>query len=125
VTHSDSSTRANILNEQFSSVFNKDEYIATIKNKGPSPFPSMGSFTVSSEGVKKLLDGLNIHKAAGPDGIPARVLKELSDELAPVLALFLPYQSRCLTGGMEGSQRHPPSSKREREISQKTTDLCH
>ena len=43
---------------------------------------------MSAEGVQKLLDGLNIHKASGPDGIPSRLLKELSKELAPVFALF-------------------------------------
>ena len=88
VTYSDSMTKAYILNEQFSSVFNKNEDKTTIKNKGSSPFPSMDPFTVSTEGVQKLLDGLNIHKASGPDGIPSRLLKELSKELAPVLALF-------------------------------------
>ena len=88
VTYSDSMTKANILNTQFSSVFNKNEDKTTIKNKGPSPYPSMDSITVSTEGVQKLLDGLNIHKASGPDGIPSRLLKELSHELAPVLALF-------------------------------------
>ena len=40
-------------------------------------------------GVSKLLNGLNIHKASGPDGLSqARVLKECTSEIAPILALI-------------------------------------
>ena len=42
--------------------------------------------TVDPAGVAKLLAKLNIHKASGPDGLNARVLKECSSEVAPVLA---------------------------------------
>ena len=44
--------------------------------------------TVDPKGVAKLLDGLNIHKAPGPDGLNARVLKECSNEISPILALI-------------------------------------
>ena len=46
----------------------------------------MGDITVDPKGVAKLLDGLNVHKASGPDGLNARVLKECSDEISPILA---------------------------------------
>ena len=36
----------------------------------------------------KLLNNSKIHKAPGPDGLSARVLKECSSEIAPFLALF-------------------------------------
>ena len=36
----------------------------------------MGEITVDPKGVTKLLNNLNIHKAPGPDGLSARVLKE-------------------------------------------------
>ena len=36
----------------------------------------------------KLLNGLNKHKASGPDGLSARVLKECSSEIAPILTLI-------------------------------------
>ena len=36
----------------------------------------------------KLLDGLNVHKASGPDGLNARVLKECSNEISTKLALI-------------------------------------
>ena len=48
----------------------------------------MGNITVDPKGVTKLLDGLNVHKASGPDGLNARVLKECSNEISPILALI-------------------------------------
>ena len=48
----------------------------------------MGDITVDPKGVAKLLDGLNVHKAPGLDGLNARVLKERSNEISPILALF-------------------------------------
>ena len=48
----------------------------------------MGEITVDSKGVFKLLNGLNINKASAPDGLGARVLKECSSEIAPILALI-------------------------------------
>lgn len=38
--------------------------------------------------MQKLLAGLEPHKATGPDEIPGRLLKELSEELAPVFRLL-------------------------------------
>ena len=48
----------------------------------------MGEITVDPKGVLKLLNNLNIHKASGPDGLSARVLKECSSEISPMLALI-------------------------------------
>ena len=48
----------------------------------------MGDITVDPKGVAKLLDGLNVHKAPGQDGLNARVLKECSNEISPILALI-------------------------------------
>ena len=48
----------------------------------------MGDITVDPKGVSKLLDGLNIHKASGPDGLNTRVIKERSNEISPILALI-------------------------------------
>ena len=45
----------------------------------------MPSITVSVKGVRKLLRGLNIHKATGPDHIPTRLLHDFADELAPIM----------------------------------------
>ena len=48
----------------------------------------MGEITVDPKGVLKLLNGLIIHKAPGPDDLSARVLKECSSEIAPILTLI-------------------------------------
>ena len=48
----------------------------------------MGEITVDPKGVMKLLNNLNMHKASGPDGLSARVLKECSSEISPMLAFI-------------------------------------
>ena len=48
----------------------------------------MGDITVDPKRVAKLFDRLNVHKAPGPDGLNARVLKECSNEISPILALI-------------------------------------
>ena len=45
----------------------------------------IGDINVTEQGVSKLLKDLKVHKASGPDKIPNRVLRELADEIAPVL----------------------------------------
>ena len=84
IQYSDPTTKANILNDQFSSVFNSAEDPSTIKELTSPPNTSMPKIDVDVNGVQKLLAGLNIHKAAGPDGITTRILKDFSPELAPV-----------------------------------------
>ena len=46
----------------------------------------MPNTMIHLNGIKKLLDGLDCNKATGPDIIPARVLKECSTVLVPILA---------------------------------------
>ena len=87
ILKTDSKEKANICNRQFQSAFTREEY-SDPPSKGASPFSSMGDITVDPKGVTKLLDGLNIHKASGPDGLNARVLKECSNEISPTLALI-------------------------------------
>ena len=48
----------------------------------------MKDITMREEGVSKLLQKTNPRKASGPDMIPARLLKECADELAPILAVI-------------------------------------
>ena len=54
--------------------------------KAASPFSSMGDITVDPKVVAKLLGGLNVNKAFGPDGLNARELKECSNEISSRLA---------------------------------------
>ena len=48
----------------------------------------MEEFFILEEGLKKWLRKSNPSKASGPDMIPARLLKECADELAPTLAII-------------------------------------
>ena len=43
---------------------------------------------IENGGIQKLLEQLNPHKAAGPDGIKATILKELAKEIAPILKII-------------------------------------
>ena len=74
-------------NEQFQSAFTRETY-SEIPSKGNSPFTLMCEITVDPKGVLKLLNGLKVHKAPGPDGLSARVLKECSSEIAPIFAFI-------------------------------------
>ena len=85
ILESDTRDKANICNRQFELAFTR-ETDDDLPSKGDSPFPAMEDITVDPAGVAKLLAKLNIHKASGPDGLNARVLKECSSEVAPVLA---------------------------------------
>ena len=49
--------------------------------------PIMSDFKFTSNGIEKLMKGLNAHKTPGPDNLSPRLLKELSSEIAPLLQL--------------------------------------
>ena len=87
ILETDTLDKANICNRQFQSAFTR-ESDTEIPSKGTSPFTPMGEITVDPNGVLKLLNNLKIHKASGPDGLSARVLKACSSEMAPILALI-------------------------------------
>ena len=78
--HSD--PKAGVLIRQFASVFTSDN-ISDLPDLGPSPHPPMNGIIINNQGIVKLLKNLNPHKATGPDGIPARLLKETAAEIAP------------------------------------------
>jgi hypothetical protein len=83
VAYSDNKTKAEILNDQFVSVFSKED--ETIPDLGHSNHPTLPPITVECSGVRKLLRDINPHKASGPDKISSQFLKESADELAPAL----------------------------------------
>ena len=87
ILKTDTIDKANICYRQFQSAFTR-ESDAEIPFKGTSPFTPMGEITVDHNGVLKLFNNLKINKASGPDGLSARVLKECSSEIAPILALI-------------------------------------
>ena len=73
------------LNTYYHSVFTFDD--------GRTPPPVFASKTeekiedvyIATEQVEEVLQGLNPNKAAGPDGVESRILKECAKELAPNL----------------------------------------
>ena len=50
--------------------------------------PDIPDVDIQIEGVTKLLQELDSHKATGPDSIPANLLKHTALQIAPVLALI-------------------------------------
>ena len=62
--HSDTPTKASILNQQFQSVYTKKD-IHNMPHMGSSPFPTMDNIRVSQAGIYKLLRGLKPFKALG------------------------------------------------------------
>ena len=82
--HSDTSSKAEILNNQFHSVYTKED-LSNMPSKGDSPHSTMDNIHVGVNGVCKLLKGLNVHKATGPDAVPTRFLHDFAVELAPIM----------------------------------------
>lgn len=89
VIYSDDSAKANVLNDFF-----RDQTILNDKNTIlPDLIPytvenSLNSLTFTPDEVESILNALPLGKAAGPDGINNRILRELSKELAPPICSF-------------------------------------
>ena len=94
--HADPVDKANILNRQYESVFTKEKEDEDTPVLEGNPYPEMPSIMISEEVVLKLLKKINPHKASGPDMIPACILKDLSDVIAPILTMIF---QRTLTLG--------------------------
>ena len=105
--HSDSQDQANILNQQFCSVFTKDKGDPT-PTINSEPTPTIQDLTsISARGVEKLLSTIKDNKASGPDNIPNRLLRELAPQLSHVLAVIF---TQSLTSG------HLPKDWKEANI---------
>ena len=81
---SEDKQKAEALNDQFRSVFNK-ESTGQIPNLGRSPFPDITRLNTSSVGVLDQLRKLNPSKAQGQDGIPPWFLWTYAEQLAASL----------------------------------------
>ncbi|XP_072030539.1 uncharacterized protein [Amphiura filiformis] len=79
--------QANILNQQFANVFT-DDSSAELPDLGPASCAPISKIHVNCHGVAKLLRNLKPHKASGPDGVPAKLLKEVAEEIAPAVTLL-------------------------------------
>ena len=93
--------------------------------KPDADYPIMPDFKLTSNGIEKLLKGLNAHKAPGPDALSPRLLKELSSEIAPLLQLV--YQKSLDTSCIpeDWCKANITPTKRDQRISQKTTTQSH
>ena len=48
-------------------------------------YPTISDINIDVEGVDKLLKNINVKKASGPDGVSSQILRDLSEELSPVI----------------------------------------
>ena len=85
INHSDSIMKSNILNDQFTSVFTVED--KTIQKMNLANHPSVQPITFNRKGVLKLLKDIYPYKATGPDAIPGRLLKSLSDVVEDILTM--------------------------------------
>ena len=85
---SDSKGKADILVEQFQSVFTKitDSIMPNMSNR---TIPKMDEIVIDNKGVEKLLSNLKTSKSTGPDSIP--VLKTCATELSMGLSTIFQY----------------------------------
>ena len=88
-TTSDNEQIANILNDQFSLVFNRN----VAENTSSSYTYTSGSNDMEAlqfnvQDIAKRLNNLNCYKSAGPDCIHPKILKELGDVIAVPLKLI-------------------------------------
>ena len=95
ILHSDPLRKANILNQQFTSVFSSDDG-SPLPELPDVDHPVMEEITVNLNGVIKLLKNLKSFTACGPDAIPTRLLKETAEEVAPAVRLL--FQATILQG---------------------------
>ena len=106
----DPTAKAETLNRQFQSVFSEgrhytdEEFSAKCKMTGNPPDNILSDIEVKEEGIKKLLAKLNPHKAVGPDKISPRILRDLAEEIAPILTII--YQSSLNTGHVPSDWRN-------------------
>ena len=79
--------KAELLNDYFSSVFTNEAVgeIPIIPLKHVNQL--LTEIQITNEMILKQLKGINISKSPGPDGIHAKVLHELADEMAPILLI--------------------------------------
>ncbi|MEW8547734.1 MAG: endonuclease/exonuclease/phosphatase family protein, partial [Candidatus Thiodiazotropha sp.] len=95
--------KAELLNKQFQCAFSSSEEVTqeefstdysmpTEENQ----FPVLDNIDITLNGITKLLKDLNPNKSPGPDNLGPRVLKELAEDIAPILLVI--FQKSLDTG---------------------------
>ena len=79
--------KASFLNEYFATVFTKKDS-SDVPFLDDYLFPDISPIGITNDGIFALLLNLKFHKASGPDGIPASLLKNLAKTLAPPLTII-------------------------------------
>lgn len=119
--HSNPSAKADILNEQFCSVFTEED-LDNLPDLGESLYPNMPGIVIVTAGVRKLMKILNAHKAAGADNIPCRLLAIAVHEIAPDSHISSNGSSRLMRSLMSGVMpSYNPFSKKVTAVLQQTT----
>ena len=62
------------------------------------PSQAANDIYIMNYGIQKPLEQLNPHKAVGPGGIKATILKELANEIAPILTIIILFNISYYTG---------------------------
>ena len=86
--HSDSAKKADLLNNQFQSVFGAIEPDERLPNVSGKSYLDMLDLHITVEGVEKQLRNSVSSKASGPDQIPNMHLKTTAEQTAPILTLI-------------------------------------
>ena len=98
------SATAELLVDQFLSVFTKDDgstNMPSVSNKVDKDIPPI---VISESGVLKLLREIKVNKAAGPDELPNRVLQECAEEITPAVTAI--FQKSIRTGELPKDWRY-------------------
>ena len=84
--HCDSATMSNLLQAQYKKAFSNPDSGTTDQAYPEKPdIPELNHITVSEEDVIKAINCISTNSAPGPDKIPALLLKECKEQLAPAL----------------------------------------
>ena len=84
----DSKKCACIFGDYFASVFTRGVSDSEVDMSKIRPAPDMLDIEIGEEDIRAVLDEIDMSKAAGPDDIPASLLKRFSSVFLPVLALI-------------------------------------
>jgi len=87
INYTDNQMKSEVLNEQFPSVFTRDDS-SELPCMEDSPYQDMPSIDFDASGIAKVLSDLDPTKSSSPDQIPTKLLKTISLEVSPCLKLL-------------------------------------